>query len=190
MKSLKSKILKEGIIKGNNVLKVDNFLNHQLDIEFLNDIGKEIKERFKDYKIDKILTIEASGIAIAAIASQYFGNIPVVFAKKVKSLNLDDSIYSSKVFSYTKNIEYDVMVSKRYINEKENILIIDDFLANGQAVLALIDIIEKAKANVVGISIVIEKSFQNGAKNIINKGYKLESLVKIKSLDGKVEFIE
>lgn len=190
MEKLKSKILKEGTIRGNNVLKVDNFLNHQLDISFLNEIGKEIKERFKNEKIDKILTIEASGIAIAAIASQYFGNIPVVFAKKVQSLNLDDDIYSSKVFSYTKNTEYNIMISKRYITENENILIIDDFLANGQAVLALLDISEKAKANVKGISIVIEKSFQSGAKKILDKGYRLESLVRIKSLDGKVEFMD
>lgn len=190
MESLKNKILKEGIVKENNVLKVDNFLNHQLDIEFLNEIGKEIGNRFKNEKIDKILTIEASGIAIAAIASQYFGNVPVVFAKKVQSLNLDDSIYSSKVFSYTKNIQYDVMVSKRYISENENILIIDDFLANGQAILALIDIIEKAKSKVVGISIVVEKSFQDGANKIKSKGYRLESLAKIKSLDKKIEFID
>lgn len=188
MKSLKDKILKEGKLKEGNILKVDKFLNHQLDISFLNEIGKEFKERFRDKKVDKILTIESSGIAIASITAQYFSNVPVVFAKKVESKNLDGKVYKSKVYSYTKGKEYDIMVAQKFINPNDNILIIDDFLANGSAMLALIDILNQAKANVSGVGIVIEKSFQKGIEKL--EKYNVVSLARIKSLDKKIEFFE
>ena len=189
MQLLKEKILKEGSISGNDILKVDNFLNHQLDIEFLNEIGKEFKNRFEDKKVDKILTIEASGIAIASIASQHFGNIPVVFAKKTESKNLDKDVYETKVYSFTKDKEYSVKVSKKYLNKGENILVIDDFLANGRAALGLKDLVEKANANLLGVGIVIEKGFQEG-RNLLEKyGVNLQSLVVIDSIeDGKIKF--
>lgn len=189
MLSLKKKILKEGILREGNILKVDNFLNHQLDIKFLKEIGKAFRERFNDINVEKIVTIESSGIAIASITSEFFNYIPVVFAKKTESKNLDKEIYKSSVFSYTKNKKYDVMISKRYINKNENILIIDDFLANGEAVSSLIDLIKQAGANIVGVGIVIEKSFQRGANKIKEQGVRLESLVRIKSLDNKIEFL-
>lgn len=188
MIKLEEKIKKEGILLEKNILKVDNFLNHKLDIKFLKEIGEEFKKRFMYEKIDKIVTIEASGIAIASLASEFFGYVPVVFAKKTESKNLDKELYISKVHSYTKNKTYDIMISKKYILENENILILDDFLANGEAVMGLIDLINMANANVVGVGIVIEKSFQKGSKRIKEKGIKLESLAKIKSLDGKIEF--
>lgn len=188
MKALKKRILEEGAIAHGNVIKVDSFLNHQIDIELLNEIGKEFKARFQNKKIDKILTIEVSGIAIAVIAAQYF-NVPVVFAKKTESKNLDKETYESTVHSYTKNITYTIRVSKKYINEGENILIIDDFLANGKAVEGLLDIIKKAKANLIGVGIVIEKGFQKGGKNIREKGIRLESLAIVDRVeDGRIIF--
>ena len=189
MQLLKEKILKEGSISGKDILKVDSFLNHQLDIEFLNEIGKEFKNRFENKKVDKILTIEASGIAIASIASRYFGNVPVVFAKKVESKNLDKDVYETKVYSFTKDKEYSVKVSKKYLNEGENILIIDDFLANGRAALGLKDLVEKANANLSGIGIIIEKGFQEGRNLLEKSGVNLQSLVIIDSIeDGKIKF--
>ncbi|CAM3162758.1 xanthine phosphoribosyltransferase [Streptobacillus ratti] len=188
MNSLKEKILKEGSLKENNILKVDSFLNHKIDVEFMNEIGKEFKRRFSDVKVDKIVTIEASGIAIACIASQHFNNVPVVFAKKTESKNLDNEVYKTKVYSYTKGKEYDIMISKNYLKENENVLILDDFLANGVASLGLIELLKQAKVNIVGVGIVIEKSFQVGAKKIEDMGVRLESLVKIKSLNKTIEF--
>ena len=189
MKALQDKILNDGRVAEGNILKVDNFLNHQLDIAFLNEIGKEFKERFEGEKIDKILTIEASGIAIASIASQYFGNVPVVFAKKVESKNLDNDVYETRVFSFTKGKEYSVKVSKRYLNKNENILVIDDFLANGRAAIGLKNIVEQSGANLVGIGIVIEKGFQEGRSLLLKNGVKLESLVVLDSIeDGKIKF--
>lgn len=188
MDSLKEKILKEGTLKPNNILKVDSFLNHQIDVAFMNEIGKEFKRIFSNVKVDKIVTIEASGIAIACIASQYFDHVPVIFAKKTESKNLGDDVYKSKVYSYTKGREYDIMLSKSYVKENENILVIDDFLANGAAALGLIDLLRQANANIVGIGIVIEKSFQVGAERIEKEGIRLESLARIKSLDGCIEF--
>lgn len=188
MKLLKERMLMDGDIKGENVIKVDSFLNHQIDIDLLNQIGQEFKDRFKNEKIDKILTIEASGIAIAVIAAQYF-NVPVVFGKKTESKNLDILTYESTVYSYTKGKPYTIRVSKKYLNEEENILIIDDFLANGKACEGLINIIEDAKCNLVGISIVIEKGFQDGGSTIRNQGIKLESLAIVDSIDsGKIIF--
>lgn len=188
MELLKQRIINDGTIRGEDVIKVDSFLNHQIDIELLNAIGKEFKERFKNKNIDKILTIEASGIAIAVIAAQYF-NVPVLFAKKTESKNLDVDTYESSVYSYTKDKTYTIRVSKRYFNDGENILIIDDFLANGKACEGLIDIINKAKCKVAGVGIVIEKGFQNGGENIRNQGIKLESLAIVETIEnGNIRF--
>ncbi len=188
MELLKDKMIKDGDIKEGNVIKVDSFLNHQIDIELLNAIGKEFKERFKHQQVDKILTIEASGIAIAVIAAQYF-NVPVVFAKKTESKNLDKDTYESQVYSYTKDKTYTIRVSKAYLNEGENVLILDDFLAKAKAANGLIEILERAKCNVAGIGIVIEKGFQNGGEEIREKGIKLESLAIVESIDnGKIVF--
>lgn len=189
MEKLKEKILTEGRISGNDILKVDSFLNHQLDIAFLNEIGKEFSKRFEGKKIDKILTIEASGIAIASIASQHFGNVPVVFAKKVESKNLDKDVYESEVYSFTKAKNYTIRVSKRYLNKGENILVLDDFLANGRAAIGLNELVEKAQANLVGVGIVIEKGFQDGAKLLDEKNINLQSLVVLESIEnGQIKF--
>ncbi len=189
MEKLKEKILTEGRISGNDILKVDSFLNHQLDVAFLNEIGKEFSKRFEGKKIDKILTIEASGIAIASIASQHFGNVPVVFAKKVESKNLDKDVYESEVYSFTKAKNYTIRVSKRYLNKGENILFLDDFLANGRAAIGLNELVEKAQANLVGVGIVIEKGFQDGAKLLDEKNINLQSLVVLESIEnGQIKF--
>lgn len=189
MEKLKEKILTEGRISGNDILKVDSFLNHQLDVAFLNEIGKEFSKRFEGEKIDKILTIEASGIAIASIASQHFGNVPVVFAKKVESKNLDKDVYESEVYSFTKAKNYTIRVSKRYLNKGENILVLDDFLANGRAAIGLNELVEQAQANLVGVGIVIEKGFQDGAKLLDEKNINLQSLVVLDSIEnGQINF--
>lgn len=189
MKALQEKILREGSVSGNDILKVDSFLNHQIDVAFLNEIGREFKERFEGEKVDKIFTIEASGIAIASIVSQYFDNAPVVFAKKSESKNLDKDVYETNVYSFTKAREYSVKVSKKYINKGENILIVDDFLANGRAALGLKDLIEQAEANLVGVGIVIEKGFQAGGALLKANNVRLESLAVVESIDnGTVKF--
>ncbi|MBQ7432178.1 MAG: xanthine phosphoribosyltransferase [Lachnospiraceae bacterium] len=175
MKLLEERIRKDGVIKEGGVVKVDNFLNHQMDIRLFNEMGKEWKRLFVDKPINKILTIEASGIGIAAIAAQYF-DVPVVFAKKTQSINLDGEVYSTKIQSFTHGRVYDVIVSKKYISAEDHILIIDDFLANGCALLGLIDLVEAAGATVEGIGIAIEKGFQPGGGLIREKGYHLESL--------------
>ncbi|SHH22902.1 xanthine phosphoribosyltransferase [Thermosyntropha lipolytica DSM 11003] len=188
MELLKRKILEEGEVIGEDILKVDSFLNHQLDIEFLNEVGREFWYRFKDEKVTRILTIESSGIAIAAITAQYF-KVPVVFAKKNISRNLDTEIYTSEVFSFTKGTTYQIKVAKRYITSQDRILIIDDFLANGRAVLGLKDIIEQAGAYLVGVGIVIEKGFQQGGKTLREAGVNLHSLAIVDSMrDGKIVF--
>lgn len=184
MKALKERIRRDGTVKPGNVLKVDMFLNHQIDVELLNEIGKEFKRLFADKKITKILTIEASGIAIASIAAQYF-NVPVVFAKKAQSINLDGDSYTAKIQSYTHKKIYDVIVSKKYIREDDHVLIIDDFLANGCALLGLLDIVKSAKASVEGIGIVIEKGFQAGSKQIRDMGFDLQSLAIIESMNAE-----
>ncbi|WGX75584.1 xanthine phosphoribosyltransferase [Paraclostridium bifermentans] len=189
MEKLKEKILTEGRISGNDILKVDSFLNHQLDVAFLNEIGKAFSKRFEGEKIDKILTIEASGIAIASIASQHFGNVPVVFAKKVESKNLDKDVYESEVYSFTKAKNYTIRVSKRYLNKGDNILVLDDFLANGRAAIGLNELVEQAQANLVGVGIVIEKGFQDGAKLLDEKNINLQSLVVLESIEnGQIKF--
>ena len=182
MKLLKDRILKDGKIAPGGILKVDNFLNHQIDVELLNEIGKEFKKRFECEKINKILTIEASGIGIACVVAQYFG-VPVVFAKKSKSKNISGDVYKSTVYSYTHKIANEVIVSKDFIGKGDNVLIIDDFLANGKALFGLLDILEQADACVSGIGIVIEKNFQEGGNMIREKGIHLESLAVIESMD-------
>lgn len=184
MKLLKDRILKDGILKDGNVLKVDSFLNHQMDIELINEIGKEFKQLFKDKEINKILTIEASGIGIACITAQYF-NVPVVFAKKSKSINLDGESYVTKIESFTHKKTYDVIVSKKFLSKNDKILVIDDFLANGFAVKGLIDIINNSGAKLQGVGIVIEKGFQNGGKELREKGINLKSLAIIDKMNPK-----
>lgn len=188
MKLLKDKILRDGRVEGEDILKVDSFLNHQIDVSFLNEIGKELKQRFAKEKIDKILTIEASGIAIACIAAPHF-DVPVVFAKKTESRNLDAATYESSVYSFTKDKTYKIRVSKKYIQEGDRVLIIDDFLANGKAMEGLTHIVEQAGADVAGIGIVIEKGFQPGGKRLRELGMPLESLAIIDKFEnGEVVF--
>ena len=185
MELLKNRILKDGKVIGDSIIKVDSFLNHQLDIDLFNEIGREFKERFSDEKISRILTVEASGIAVACIAAQYF-KVPVVFAKKYEALNLDSDTYQSEVYSFTKQRNYNIRVSKKYITPEDNVLIIDDFLANGKAASGLVDIVRQAGARVAGVGIVIEKGFQKGREALRQKGVRIESLVIIKSMDEGV----
>ena len=190
MNFLEERILKDGIVKQGNVLKVDSFLNHQMDIALLEEMGKEFCRRFKNKKITKILTIEASGIAIAVAAARYW-NVPVVFAKKSKSVNIDSDVYLAQVESFTHKNTNQVIVSKRFLNEEDRVLIIDDFLANGRALQGLISITETAGAKVEGIGIAIEKGFQPGGAAIREMGYKLESLAIVESMDsekGTIQF--
>ncbi|NLP21241.1 MAG: xanthine phosphoribosyltransferase [Erysipelotrichaceae bacterium] len=183
MQLLKEKIINEGKVKEGNILKVDNFLNHRLDIQFLQEVGKEFKRIFSDVNINKILTIEASGIAIASIVAQYFDNIPVVFAKKAKSQNLDGDLYTSTVKSYTYSKNYTITVAQKFLKKNDNILIIDDFLAEGNAMKGLIDVVNQSKANVAGVGIVIEKGYQNGGKDLRNMGIRVESLAIIDDMN-------
>ena len=189
MNFLEERILKDGVIKPNNVLKVDSFLNHQMDIELMDRIGEEFYNRFKDQKVTKVLTIEASGIAIACSVARYF-KVPVVFAKKSKSINIDGEMYIAEVESFThKNINK-VIVSKKFISDTDKVLIIDDFLANGCAMQGLISITESAGAEVVGLGIAIEKGFQIGGKVLRNLGYHLESLAIVESMDPENHTVE
>lgn len=192
MNFLEERILKDGTVKEGNVLKVDSFLNHQIDVSLLDRIGEEFYNRFKDRHITKILTIESSGIGIACFVAKYF-DVPVLFAKKSKSVNIDGDMYVAEVESFTHKCRNQVIVSKRFINEGDGILIIDDFLANGCALQGLISITENAGASVEGIGIVIEKGFQIGGTVIRNLGYRLESLAIVESMDaekGTVSFRE
>ena len=184
MKLLEERIVKDGLVKSGNVLKVDAFLNHQMDIALFQEMGKEWKRLFADVPVDRILTIEASGIGIAAVAAQYF-NVPVVFAKKTQSINLDGSVYTTKIQSFTHQRVYDVIVSRKYLSPGDNVLIIDDFLANGCAVEGLLEIVENAGAKVSGVGIAIEKGFQDGGKRLRERGIKLESLAIIDSMDAE-----
>ena len=183
MKLLEDRIRKDGIIREGNVLKVDSFINHKMDIKLFEEMAKEWKRLFADKKINKILTIEASGIGIAAIVAREF-DVPVVFAKKSKSINLDDNNFSTKIQSFTHSKIYDVIVSKKFLSPEDHILIIDDFLANGCALLGLTDLVESAGATVEGIGIAIEKGFQQGGKIIREKGYQLESLAIVESMNA------
>lgn len=184
MELLKEKIQRDGTVIENRIIKVDNFINHQLDIKLLNEIGKEFKKRFEGEKIDKILTVEASGIAIASIVAQYFDFVPVVFAKKSESVTLNSDTYNSEVYSYTKEKTYTVRVSKNFIQEGERILIIDDFLASGAAVLGLLDIIRQAGAKTVGAGIVIEKGFQPGREILEKQNLRVESLAIVERISN------
>lgn len=188
MQLLKETILTKGRVDSEHILKVDGFLNHQIDVKLLNEIGKEFKERFRDQSITKILTIEASGIAIACFAAQYF-NVPVIFAKKTESKNLDSNTYESEVYSFTKDKLYKIRVSKRYLSSDDKVLIIDDFLANGKAVIGLNDIVKQAGAELVGVGIVIEKGFQDGGNLLREQGIRVDSLAIIESMQpGKIVF--
>ena len=179
MKLLEEKILKDGLILEGDILKVDNFLNHQMDTVLLDEMGRELKELFKDKKINKILTIESSGIGIAVMASKYFDNCPVVFAKKGKSANVGGEVYACMEKSYTRNVEYNVQVSKKYLSGNDHVLIIDDFLANGEALNALINICNQAGAVVEGCGIAITKAYQSGEKRILDMGIDLKSLARV-----------
>lgn len=192
MNFLEEKIVKEGTVKEGNVLKVDNFLNHQMDIPLFNEMGKEWKRRFEGKPVNKILTIEASGIGIACIAAQHF-DVPVVFAKKAKSINLEGEVYVAEVESFTHKCKNQVIVAEKFLNPGDRILIIDDFLANGYALQGLIQIVQSAGAAVEGIGIAIEKGFQPGGRVIRNLGYQLESLAIVEAMDwrtGAITFRE
>ena len=192
MNFLEERILKDGIIKEGNVLKVDSFLNHQMDIDLFNEIGREFKKRFEGKEINKILTIEASGIGLACIAAQHF-HVPVVFAKKSQSINLEGEMLVAEVESFTHKCKNNVIVAKKFLNPEDKVLIIDDFLANGCALQGLIQIVQSAGASVEGIGIVIEKGFQSGGRIIRNLGFQLESLAiieKMNAADGSVVFRE
>ena len=192
MNFLEERIVKDGIVREGNVLKVDSFLNHQMDISLFEQMGEEFKRRFADKPINKILTIEASGIGIACIAAKYF-NAPVVFAKKSKSINIEGEMYVAEVESFTHKCKNQVIVSKKFLNEGDHVLIIDDFLANGCALQGLISIVNSAGATVEGIGIAIEKGFQAGGSVIRNLGYQFESLAIVESMDaatGKITFRE
>ena len=182
MKLLEQKISKEGKIISGDVLKVDGFLNHQMDVDFLCELGKEFYRLYASCGVNKILTIESSGIGVACLTAQFF-HCPMLFAKKTRSSNVGDKLWSSKVHSYTHNTDHDVVVSKNYLGKGDRVLIIDDFLANGSALRALIDICHKAGAEVVGAGIVIEKAYQDGGRAIRADGYRVESLARIVSMD-------
>lgn len=188
MQLLKDRIIKDGHVVSDKILKVDSFINHQIDISLYNEIGKEFKRRFEKDDITKILTVEASGIGIACIAAQYF-NVPVVFAKKHEALNMDLETFETEVFSFTKNKAYRVRVSRKYIDKTDKVLIIDDFLANGNAALGLVDIVKQAGAQPVGVGIVIEKGFQTGRDLLERAGIRVESLAIVASMNnGEILF--
>ncbi len=189
MNFLEERIMRDGVVKENNVLKVDSFLNHQMDVALLDEIGKEFHKRFADQKITKVLTIEASGIAIAYATAHYFG-VPMVFAKKAKSINIDGDMYTAEVESFTHKNKNQVIVSKKFLSADDHLLIVDDFLANGCALQGLISISKQAGATVEGIGIVIEKGFQFGGRNIRNLGYHLESLAIVDAMDAQTKTIQ
>ena len=192
MNFLEERIVKDGIVKEGNVLKVDSFLNHQMDIELFDQMGAEFKKRFADRPINKILTIEASGIGIACVVAQHFG-VPVVFAKKTKSINIEGEMYTAEVESFTHKCKNQVIVAKKFLSEDDHVLILDDFLANGCALQGLIQIVKAAGGTVEGIGIAIEKGFQSGGTVIRNLGYHLESLAIVDGMDastGEITFRE
>ncbi len=190
MKLLEDRIRRDGRVKAGNVLKVDSFLNHQLDIDLYNEMGKEFRRLFPSDNITKLLTIEASGIGIACIAAQYF-HVPVVFAKKSQSINLDGSVYAARVQSFTHGRIYDVIVSEKFLSPADHVLILDDFLANGCAVSGLIELVESAGASIEGVGIAVEKGFQEGGRLLRGKGIRVESLAIVESMDadtGEIRF--
>ena len=183
MKYLEEKIIKDGVVKPGNILKVDNFLNHQIDVVTLNEMGKEFKRLFADKPINKILTIEASGIAIATMAALHFDNAPVVFAKKAKSRNIDNDLYTSVVHSYTYGKDYTITVAKKFLSTDDHILIVDDFMALGNAMIGLLDVVKQSGATVEGIGIAIAKGFQPGGQRLRDMGYNLHSLAIVESMN-------
>ena len=189
MQLLEEKILKDGVIKSGNVLKVDSFLNHQIDVPFIAELGKEFKRQFADCPINKILTIEASGIGIASIAAMFF-EVPVVFAKKSSGSNMDKDVYFTQIYSYTHSKFNDVVVSKKYLNKNDHVLIIDDFLANGCALEGLMDIVRQAGGTVEGIGVAIEKGFQGGGDKLRQMGVNLHSLAIIDKMDAATRTIQ
>lgn len=190
MELLEQRIRSEGVVKPGGVLKVDAFLNHQMDVALFSAMGAEWKRLFAGAPINKILTIEASGIGIACVAAQHFG-VPVVFAKKAKSVNIDGDVWVTKIESFTHKRVYDVMVSKKYLGPQDHVLIIDDFLANGAAMLGLIDLVRQAGATLVGCGIAVEKAFQPGGQRLREMGIRVESLARVSRLgDGVVEFVD
>lgn len=188
MKLLEEKIVNDGVIKSGNVLKVDSFLNHQIDVPFVAELGKELKCLFADRNITKILTIEASGIGIACVAAMYFG-VPVVFAKKSSGSNMDKAVYFTQIYSYTHSKTNDVVVSKRFLSKTDHVLIIDDFLANGCALEGLIDIVRQSGATVEGVGVAVEKGFQGGGDKLRKAGYNLHSLAIIDKMDAKTNTV-
>lgn len=191
MKELEERIRQEGTVKPGNVLKVDAFLNHQCDVALYDAMGRAWAEYFAGRTITKILTIEASGIGMACVAARHFGDVPVVFAKKAQSINLDGDQYVSTVYSFTKQREFPVIVSRKYLGPEDHVLLIDDFLANGKALRGLIDICEHAGAAVEGIGIAVEKGFQGGGDKLREEGYDVDSLAIVESMDpqtGSIEF--
>lgn len=189
MKELEERILRDGIILNNDIIKVDSFINHQIDINIVKAYAREVKNSFSNVKVDKILTIETSGIAIAFAVAEAFDNVPLLFAKKSKSQTVDNNVYSSEIKSFTRNLVSKVTVSNRFLHEGENILIVDDFLAEGNAAMGLIDICKQAKANVIGVTAMIEKGFQGGRKRIEDEGIKVYSGAIIKEFkDNKPIF--
>ncbi|WNS73967.1 xanthine phosphoribosyltransferase [Bacillus sp. DTU_2020_1000418_1_SI_GHA_SEK_038] len=190
MELLKNKIKEEGIVLSENVLKVDSFLNHQIDPQLMYEIGKEFANRFRNEGITKILTLESSGIAPSVMAGLQL-NVPVIFARKRKSLTLINELYTSTVYSFTKQESNEISISTKYLEADDRVLIIDDFLANGQAALGLIDMVKQANAKIAGIGIVIEKGFQDGGNNLRKDGYRVESLAIVSSLgNGEVTFTQ
>ena len=188
MKLLEEKIVNDGVIKSGNVLKVDSFLNHQIDVPFVAELGKELKRLFADRNITKILTIEASGIGIACVAAMYFG-VPVVFAKKSSGSNMDKDGYFTQIYSYTHSKTNDVVVSKRFLSKNDHVLIIDDFLANGCALEGLIDIVRQSGGTVEGVGVAVEKGFQGGGDKLRKAGYNLHSLAIIDKMDAKTNTV-
>ena len=192
MNFLEERIMKDGVVKEGNILKVDSFLNHQMDVKLFKQMGEEFKRRFAGKNINKIITIEASGIGIACIVAECF-DVPVVFAKKTQSINLDGDVYSTKIQSFTHRRIYDVIVSKKFLSPEDHVLIIDDFLANGCALMGLLDLAKEAGATVEGIGIAVEKGFQQGGELIRSKGIQLESLAIVESMNsetGEIVFRE
>ena len=193
MKLLEERIKRDGVVKSEGVLKVDSFLNHQIDVNLIDEMGAEFARLFADAPVNKILTIEASGIGIACLVARHFGNVPVVFAKKAQSINLDGEMYSTKIQSFTHGRIFDVIVSKKFLSPEDHVLIIDDFLANGCALNGLIELVEESGATVEGIGIAVEKGFQHGDDKLREEGYHLESLAILESMDpntGEVIFRE
>ena len=184
MRELEERIVRDGTVKAGGVLKVDAFLNHQCDVALFDRMGAEWARLFADVPVDKILTIEASGIGIACVAARHFGDVPVVFAKKAPSINLDGAHYATTVYSFTKQREFPVIVGKRFLTAGEHVLIIDDFLANGCALTGLIELVEEAGASVSGIGIAVEKAFQGGGDKLRERGYRVESLARIAAMDA------